>query len=65
MALFELERFQEARAAFLGGKATVAGAADGADAQLLRRFQTWVRKCDAELDSASRVERALDLGACR
>ncbi|KDO21163.1 hypothetical protein SPRG_21221 [Saprolegnia parasitica CBS 223.65] len=45
VALFGLERFREAKAAFTIGK-DKAGNHD----QALARFKTWLRKCDAELE---------------
>ncbi|EQC29674.1 hypothetical protein SDRG_12676 [Saprolegnia diclina VS20] len=45
IALFGLERFREAKAAFTIGK-DKAGNHD----QALARFKTWLRKCDAELE---------------
>jgi hypothetical protein len=47
VAQFELEKFAEAKRAFQRGKET----APKANESLTKRFQTWIRKCDAELDS--------------
>jgi hypothetical protein len=48
LALFELEEYKDAKEAFQGGKAALAL---DAGEQAAKRFQTWIRKCDAELDS--------------
>ncbi|OQR82904.1 hypothetical protein ACHHYP_15343 [Achlya hypogyna] len=50
VALFGLERFREAKAAFAVGK-DLAGNQD----QALARFKTWVRKCDAELEDEEQL----------
>ncbi|KAG7395904.1 Suppressor of G2 allele of SKP1 [Phytophthora boehmeriae] len=47
MAQFELEQFADAKRAFQRGKQ----ATPKANETLIKRFQTWIRKCDAELDS--------------
>ncbi|OWZ14007.1 GTP-binding protein Era [Phytophthora megakarya] len=47
VAQFELEKYAEAKRSFQAGK----GATPKANEVLVKRFQTWIRKCDAELDS--------------
>ncbi|KAF1321114.1 Gtp-binding protein era, partial [Globisporangium splendens] len=47
IAHFELEQYREAKKAFDDGKLMVKKGND----VLAKRFQTWIRKCDAELDS--------------
>ncbi|KAG2771493.1 hypothetical protein JG687_00002147 [Phytophthora cactorum] len=47
VAQFELEKYSEAKRAFKRGKET----SPKADEALIKRFQTWIRKCDAELDT--------------
>ncbi|KAJ0389144.1 hypothetical protein ATCC90586_011541 [Pythium insidiosum] len=47
VAHFELEQYSAAKKAFLAGKQ----AASNKSEALVKRFQTWIRKCDAELDS--------------
>ncbi|DBA02433.1 TPA: hypothetical protein N0F65_008647 [Lagenidium giganteum] len=49
MAHFELEQYDRAKQAFQQGK----NGASKSSKQLVKRFQTWIRKCDAELDSTS------------
>lgn len=49
VAHFELEQFAAAKKAFQGGKQVVAKENE----PLVKRFQTWIRKCDAELDSTT------------
>ncbi|KAL3667053.1 hypothetical protein V7S43_007996 [Phytophthora oleae] len=46
VAQFELEKYAAAKQAFLYGKE----AAPKANEALIKRFQTWIRKCDAELE---------------
>ncbi|KAE9320103.1 hypothetical protein PR003_g17806 [Phytophthora rubi] len=52
VAQFELEKYAEAKRAFQRGKE----AAPKDNAALVKRFQTWIRKCDAELDSDGEAE---------
>ena len=47
IAHFELEQYAAAKKAFAAGKVVVPAASES----LGKRFQTWIRKCDAELDS--------------
>ncbi|KAG7382378.1 Suppressor of G2 allele of SKP1 [Phytophthora pseudosyringae] len=47
MAQFELEKYAEAKRAFQRGKE----AAPKSSEALVKRFQTWIRKCDAEMDT--------------
>lgn len=47
IAHFELEQYGDAKKAFETGRSVVK---KGNDA-LEKRFQTWIRKCDAEMDS--------------
>ncbi|KAI9988062.1 hypothetical protein PInf_024322 [Phytophthora infestans] len=52
VALFELEKYAEAKRSFQQGKET----ASNADEALVKRFQTWIRKCDAEMDTDDEAE---------
>lgn len=52
VAQFELEKYAEAKQALQKGKE----AAPKEDEALIKRFQTWIRKCDAELDSDGEAE---------
>lgn len=47
IAHFELEQYGDAKKAFAKGKSVVKKGND----LLEKRFQTWLRKCDAEMDS--------------
>ena len=48
LACFHLDEFETAKAAF-----TKAVEASGENARQLPVYRKWIRKCDAELDSAS------------
>lgn len=52
IAHFELDEFVAARHAFTAGACVV----PKGDEVLAKRFRTWLRKCDAELDGASGLE---------
>ncbi|TMW62669.1 hypothetical protein Poli38472_005287 [Pythium oligandrum] len=54
VAHFELEEYSLAKKAFAAGKKVV----EAKEEALLKRFQTWIRKCDAELDSDDEVDMA-------
>ncbi|TYZ57564.1 hypothetical protein PybrP1_009179 [[Pythium] brassicae (nom. inval.)] len=56
IALFELDEFAAARRAFTDGTRAV----PKGDEALAKRFRTWLRKCDAELEGDSEHELALD-----
>lgn len=43
-----MEEYKDSKAAFQAGKAAIAATTSE---PMVRRFQTWIRKCDAELDS--------------
>ncbi|KAK1946060.1 Protein SGT1 [Phytophthora citrophthora] len=52
VAQFELEKYAAAKQAFQSGKM----ASPKANEALIKRFLTWIRKCDAELDSDDEAE---------
>ncbi|CEG36400.1 sgs-domain-containing protein [Plasmopara halstedii] len=52
MAQFELEKYAEAKQSFQNGKE----ATPQVNEALIKRFQTWIRKCDAELDSENEAD---------